>query len=73
MFSCCINYFGRFYTYGTFPLENHLKFINENVLSKFTAISPGTEVPNEPQWDKPVSVIDKDVIYSISGSIVYSI
>ena len=47
--------FCRFYTYGTFPLENHLKLINEEALSKFTVISPGTEVPDEPTWTEPVT------------------
>ncbi len=42
-----------FYTYGNLPLADHLAFIEERVLSHFTAIDPGTEVPNQPRWSAP--------------------
>lgn len=45
----------RFLTYGNFPLEDHLKFINENYLKHFSKIEPGTAVPVESRWSNPVS------------------
>ena len=44
-----------FYTYGSFPLINHLSVINDRVLGKFHRIDPGTEVPSQPRWDKPIT------------------
>ncbi|XP_052814769.1 presequence protease, mitochondrial-like [Mya arenaria] len=44
----------RFYTYGNFPLEDHLQYINDNYLQNFEAISVDTDVPSEPRWNKPV-------------------
>uniref|UniRef100_A0A3Q3FF25 Presequence protease, mitochondrial n=1 Tax=Labrus bergylta TaxID=56723 RepID=A0A3Q3FF25_9LABR len=35
----------RFFTYGDLPLEQHLKQIEEEALSKFERINPNTEVP----------------------------
>eukprot|EP01117_Protostelium_nocturnum_P008308 TRINITY_DN2969_c0_g1_i4.p1 TRINITY_DN2969_c0_g1~~TRINITY_DN2969_c0_g1_i4.p1 ORF type:complete len:916 (-),score=225.94 TRINITY_DN2969_c0_g1_i4:1099-3846(-) len=43
----------RFYTYGDLPLEEHLKFINENVLSRFQRIDPKTDIQSEEKWDTP--------------------
>ncbi|WAR10315.1 CYM1-like protein [Mya arenaria] len=43
----------RFYTYGNFPLEDHLQYINDNYLQNFEAISVDTDVPSEPRWNKP--------------------
>lgn len=43
----------RFYTYGDMPLEDHLSFIDNNYLSKFTRINPSTAVPEEPGWSEP--------------------
>uniref|UniRef100_A0ABM5GN09 Pitrilysin metalloproteinase 1 n=1 Tax=Pogona vitticeps TaxID=103695 RepID=A0ABM5GN09_9SAUR len=43
----------RFFTYGNFPLEQHLKQIHEEALSKFQKIEPNTAVPPQPIWDKP--------------------
>lgn len=40
----------RFYTYGNFPLEKHLEYINSNYLQKFDKIDIDTKVPNEPRW-----------------------
>ncbi|XP_022617554.1 presequence protease, mitochondrial [Seriola dumerili] len=43
----------RFFTYGDLPLEQHLKQIEEEALSKFECINPNTEVPSQPQWSSP--------------------
>uniref|UniRef100_A0A8C9R8W5 Presequence protease, mitochondrial n=1 Tax=Scleropages formosus TaxID=113540 RepID=A0A8C9R8W5_SCLFO len=43
----------RFFTYGDLPLEQHLKQIHENALSRFERIEPNTAVPLQPNWDKP--------------------
>ncbi|XP_013777070.1 presequence protease, mitochondrial-like [Limulus polyphemus] len=43
----------RFFTYGDFPLENHLGFINDYVLSKFEKQFPQNQVLKEKQWLKP--------------------
>ncbi|XP_059165044.1 presequence protease, mitochondrial-like [Physella acuta] len=44
----------RFFTYGNFPLENHLEFIN-GYIGRFDKIAPSAEVPKEPRWDQPKS------------------
>ncbi|CAG2163811.1 unnamed protein product [Oppiella nova] len=47
----------RFITYGNFPLESHLAFINDYVLSRFTFnedYSRSSQVPDQPKWSKPV-------------------
>uniref|UniRef100_A0A7N8XF73 Pitrilysin metalloproteinase 1 n=1 Tax=Mastacembelus armatus TaxID=205130 RepID=A0A7N8XF73_9TELE len=43
----------RFFTYGDLPLEQHLKQIEEDALSKFERINPNTEVPSQPYWTSP--------------------
>uniref|UniRef100_A0A674BUB9 Presequence protease, mitochondrial n=1 Tax=Salmo trutta TaxID=8032 RepID=A0A674BUB9_SALTR len=43
----------RFFTYGDMPLEQHLKQIHEEALSKFERTEPDTAVPNQPHWDRP--------------------
>uniref|UniRef100_A0A8C5SVS6 Presequence protease, mitochondrial n=1 Tax=Laticauda laticaudata TaxID=8630 RepID=A0A8C5SVS6_LATLA len=43
----------RFFTYGNFPLELHLKQIHEEALCKFQKIEPNTSVPPQQIWDKP--------------------
>ncbi|XP_051281602.1 presequence protease, mitochondrial [Dicentrarchus labrax] len=43
----------RFFTYGDLPLEQHLKQIEEEALSKFECINPNTEVPSQPHWSSP--------------------
>lgn len=48
-----------FYTYGNLSLEEHLSFIDENVLDKFDKIFPNTEVPLENRWDEPKIVAYK--------------
>jgi len=42
-----------FYSYGNFPLIEHLAHINNTVLSRFNAIDPKTKVPIEPRWKTP--------------------
>ncbi|EHH18853.1 hypothetical protein EGK_19412, partial [Macaca mulatta] len=51
--STFMNAFTRFFTYGNFPLEQHLKQIHEEALSKFQKIEPSTTVPAQTPWDKP--------------------
>ncbi|XP_020291633.1 presequence protease, mitochondrial [Pseudomyrmex gracilis] len=43
----------RFYSYGNFPLEDHLKFINDRYLFLSDRIDPSmSEVPSENRWNK---------------------
>ena len=49
-----VNHNFRFYTYGSFPLDQHLQHINEHVLNRFQPASAETSVPNEPRWQTPV-------------------
>ena len=42
-----------FYTYGNLPLEEHLAFIDDKILSQFTTIDPKTDVPSQPRWKDP--------------------
>ncbi|MBN1932931.1 MAG: insulinase family protein [Desulfobacterales bacterium] len=39
-----------FYTYGNLPLREHLIYIHEKILNKFSRINPETEVPSQPRW-----------------------
>lgn len=43
----------RFFTYGDLPLEQHLKQIHEEALSKFQRTEPNTAVPHQPHWNSP--------------------
>uniref|UniRef100_A0A8C6R7D3 Presequence protease, mitochondrial n=1 Tax=Nannospalax galili TaxID=1026970 RepID=A0A8C6R7D3_NANGA len=43
----------RFFTYGNFQLEQHLKQIQEEALSKFQKMEQSTVVPAQKHWDKP--------------------
>lgn len=46
----------KFFTYGDFPLENHLRLINERVMSKFSNNSQAKEkssVSDQPIWVAP--------------------
>nr|KAF6432114.1 pitrilysin metallopeptidase 1 [Rousettus aegyptiacus] len=43
----------RFLTYGNFPLEEHLRQIHEEALSKFQRIEPNTAVPPQQRWEMP--------------------
>ncbi|MDD4462951.1 MAG: insulinase family protein [Desulfobacterales bacterium] len=45
-----------FYTYGCLPLEDHLAFIDQTILSQFKRIDPGTQVASQPRWDRPRTV-----------------
>ncbi|XP_029444406.1 presequence protease, mitochondrial [Rhinatrema bivittatum] len=40
----------RFFTYGNFPLELHLKQIQEDALNRFQKIDPNTVVPPQKHW-----------------------
>ncbi len=42
-----------FYTYGDLTLKDHLAFIEERVLGRFSRIDPRTEVPPQPRWSTP--------------------
>ncbi|WP_372679121.1 insulinase family protein [Desulfosarcina sp.] len=42
-----------FYTYGNLSLKDHLAFIEERVLSRFSRIDPKTDVPAQPRWTAP--------------------
>ncbi|KAM3866382.1 presequence protease, mitochondrial [Diretmus argenteus] len=43
----------RFFTYGDLPLEQHLKQIEEEALSRFQRTEPNTQVPPQPHWSSP--------------------
>ncbi|MEE6467170.1 hypothetical protein FKM82_007157 [Ascaphus truei] len=43
----------RFFTYGDLPLEQHLKQIHGDALSKFERIDPNTAVPPQEHWQTP--------------------
>lgn len=44
----------RFFSYGNFPLEDHLKFLNQEYLSSAQPIdSSVTKVPSEIRWKEP--------------------
>jgi len=45
-----------FYTYGCFPLEDHLSFIENRVLKHFGKIEPDSQVPSQPRWETPGKV-----------------
>lgn len=69
----------RFYSYGNFNLENHLRFLNENLLKHYPSdpsIKDETKVSNEKRWtsskrahvvcrDDPMSPKDKQSSLSI--------
>ncbi|MGB2930701.1 MAG: insulinase family protein [Desulfobacterales bacterium] len=42
-----------FYTYGDLPLRDHLKFINDKILTHFESMDPKTDVPSQPRWSTP--------------------
>ena len=45
-----------FYTYGDLSLKAHLSFIEDRVLTRFSRIDPGTDVPEQPRWKAPKTV-----------------
>ncbi len=42
-----------FYTYGDFPLIDHLRFIEEAILSNYSSMNPDTEVASQTRWEQP--------------------
>ncbi len=42
-----------FYTYGNLPLKDHLSFIQEKILHRFSCIDPDSEVTSQPRWKAP--------------------
>lgn len=42
-----------FYTYGSFPLKDHLEFIRDNVLGQFTREDPDSRIKSQPRWNAP--------------------
>lgn len=42
-----------FYTYGSFSLEEHLKFVDKKVLSKFSLKKMDTTIETQPRWNEP--------------------
>ncbi|MCK5312555.1 MAG: insulinase family protein [Desulfobacteraceae bacterium] len=42
-----------FYTYGSFNLEDHLKFIDKKVLSEFNKKEMDTTIGAQPRWKEP--------------------
>lgn len=42
-----------FYTYGDIPLEKHLAFIENEVLSHFSKAGDKIDMPDQPRWDTP--------------------
>ncbi len=47
-----------FFTYGNLPLEEHLRFIEENALSRFDALSLDSSIPNEERFAAPRRVTE---------------
>lgn len=44
----------RIYSYGNFPLTDHLRYINDEYLNTYDQINTSsTKVPSEPRWDSP--------------------
>ncbi len=42
-----------FYTYGNLPLADHLRVIEQKVLTRFKRIDPDSAVPAQPRWNRP--------------------
>ena len=45
-----------FYTYGDIPLQEHLAYINDHALCRFSRIDPDTRVASQPRWQAPRQV-----------------
>ena len=41
-------------TYGDIPMEQHLEFINKNVMQRFDPIDSDTHLPAQQRWLQPV-------------------
>ena len=52
-----------FYSFGNLPLADRLKFIEENVLKRFSKINPMTDIPHEKRYKK-----EKRVTFSYPAS-----
>ncbi|HVL51041.1 MAG TPA: insulinase family protein, partial [Actinomycetota bacterium] len=48
-----------FYTYGNLPLEQTLRQINTKVLSRFEAIDPGVDIPNQVPFNAPAELVER--------------
>ncbi len=48
-----------FYTYGNFPLTEHLSTIDEKILKHFKKIDPMTEVPTQPRWSASLTMTER--------------
>lgn len=48
-----------FYTYGNLPLDQTLRQINSQVLSRFTAIDPGVEIPDQKPFPQPAELVER--------------
>lgn len=46
-----------FYFYGNIPIEKHLKFIDNKILSHAEKLSPLPSMPKQPRFSKPISII----------------
>lgn len=47
-----------FFTYGDIPLSEHLKAIDEKVLTHFKKIDPKTTVQPQPRWKSPKEAVE---------------
>lgn len=52
-----VEFLFRFFTYGNFPLTDHLEYINDKYLQHFDRLKIDTTVPAEQRWAQPVSVL----------------
>lgn len=43
-----------FFFYGSFPLEEHLRFLDENLLSQAQRLSPSSIIPHQPRFSHPL-------------------
>ncbi len=48
-----------FYTYGNLPLEQTLRQINAQVLSRFKAIDPGVGIPDQQPFNAPEELVER--------------
>jgi len=59
--ACTVLSFSSFVTYGNLPVEDHLKFLHDDVLSKADWIQPET-VAEQPRWKHPVCTVHEEFI-----------
>ena len=48
-----------FYTYGNLPLEETLRQISSQVLSRFSAIEPGVHIPDQRPFTAPAELVER--------------